>query len=113
MSIGNVWLKEFRPAEYKVLVLPDKIEEITKSGIVIPKDATDKEQMAQVLATIISVGGNAFEDWIEKPQAGDRVTTAKYAGVSMKGSLLDKSDENEYRIINDKDITGIIGANNE
>lgn len=93
------------PVEYKVLVKPHPVEEISSGGIVIATGTQkDREQMAQVKADILAVGGNAFEDWQGKiPAVGDSCYIAKYAGyVVREGS-------DEYRIINDKDICAVIG----
>ena len=57
------------------------------------------------MATFVAAGGNAFEDWHDKrlPKLGDKVLIAKYAGITVKGA-----DGQEYRILNDKDISAIL-----
>ncbi|MBS3776402.1 MAG: hypothetical protein KGY70_14500 [Bacteroidales bacterium] len=95
---------KFLPVEYKVLVLPDPVEEY-RGKIIIPENVRDREQIAQDRATIIAVGGNAFEEWLGSvPQVGDRVLLNKHAGYVMK----DKEESKEYRVVNDKDITLIL-----
>lgn len=102
-----------QPLEYKVLVKPSAIEvdpaivRAKKSGLAIPQEVLDKELMAQIIATFVAAGGNAFEDWKDKrlPKAGDSVLIAKYAGVTLRGA-----DGEEYRMLNDKDIAGLITA---
>jgi len=93
------------PVEYKVLVRPEAVEEKTKGGIYIPDVTKDKEQDAQIIATVIEVSEMAFSDpdWIVKPQSGDKVYIAKYAGYLVKGK-----DHVNYRVINDKEIVAII-----
>ncbi len=91
------------PVEYKILVLPEAIEETSKGGIVLAMKTTEREAMAQVRGTLIAVGGNAFEDWQGRvPQVGDSIWTAKYAGYVVKGV-----DGLEYRLCNDKDVAAI------
>lgn len=94
------------PVEYKILVRLDKVEEITKGGIYIPMSLRDKQQMMQVEATLVAVGGNAFEDWAGKvPRIGDRIYVAKAAGYAVVGM-----DGEKYQLMNDKDIAAVIGG---
>ena len=92
------------PIEYKVLLLPEKVDEKTEGGIFIPDKVKDQEEMAQVRATLIAIGGNAFEGMRQPlPRLGDKVYIAKYAGFRVEGL-----DGEMYQIANDKDIAGII-----
>ena len=92
------------PVEYKILIESEEVERKTESGIILTDKVTDREKMAQVRGKLIAVGGNAFEDWLPPiPKVGDVVSYAKYAGLIVKGS-----DEKEYRLANDKDITAIV-----
>lgn len=97
--------ERFKPVEFKVLVKPDHVEQVT-GNIIIPDIVRDRQQISQDKATIISVGGNAFEDWQEPiPKIGDRVLINRHSGYVFK----DKDDNHqEYRVINDKDITMIL-----
>ena len=93
-----------QPVEYKVLVFPDKIEEKTKGGIILPDEAREKEEWAQVKATLVAIGGNAFENWSPPlPSPGQRVYVAKYAGFRVRGA-----DGEMYQLVNDKDVAAII-----
>lgn len=94
---------KIKPVEYKVLIEPDNIEEKTAGGIILASVVKEKEQMAQVKGVLIDIGGNAFEEWNEKPKIGDKVYFGKYAGYIIKGN-----DGKEYRLCNDKDICAII-----
>lgn len=89
------------PADVKVLVLPDPVEEKTKGGIYLADTTKEKNQYATIRATLIEVGPNAFADWggSSKPGVGDRIVTAQYAGLSIDGA-----DGQKYRICNDEDI---------
>lgn len=92
------------PVEYKVLVLPDIIPEKTDGGIFRPQINLDREKHRTIKATLIAVGGNAFEEWNEPvPHPGDRVYVAVGAGIIHEGD-----DKKEYRLTNDKDIVGIL-----
>jgi chaperonin GroES len=97
-----------RPTEFRVLVLPDKVEEKTKGGIIIPDEKKDRDQYAVMEATIIECSPLAFtyeSNWPEgsKPKAGDRVVIAKYAGGIIKGK-----DSVEYKLVADKDVLAVL-----
>lgn len=98
------------PCEYKVLCRPSVVEvdpaiaSAKAAGIAIPHDVMERELMAQIVGDLIACGGNAFEDWKPPiPKPGDRVLIAKYAGITLRGA-----DGVEYRMLNDKDVSGII-----
>lgn len=92
------------PVEYKVLVLPDPVEERTSGGLWKPDIVKEQEKWRTSKATLIAVGGNAFEDWNPPvPKPGDRVYVSIAAGIIHEGA-----DGREYRLVNDKDIVAII-----
>jgi len=92
------------PVGRKVLVKPDDVEEKTSGGLFLPDTVRDKERMAQVKATLIDAGGNAFEDLNDPlPEPGQRVYVAKYAGIRIDGE-----DGEWYQLIYDEDIAAII-----
>lgn len=100
------------PVEYKVVVLPRKVEEKTKGGIIRPDIVVEKDEHAAVEGIIVALSPLAFtyEEWpagARKPQAGDSVLFARYSGIRHKGK-----DGETYVIMNDKDIAAIMeGAN--
>jgi chaperonin GroES len=93
-----------QPVEYKILIDPEEVDQVSAGGIVLATMTTEKEKMAQVRGKLVAVGGNAFEDWNDpKPRVGDHVWYAKYAGYVVKGK-----DGREYRLANDKDCAAIV-----
>lgn len=94
---------KIRPVEYKVLILPETVEEKTAGGIILAATTKEKDQMAQVRGVLVAVGGDAFEDWNIKPEVGQKVYFCKYQGTIVTGA-----DGVEYRLTNDKDICAII-----
>jgi co-chaperonin GroES (HSP10) len=103
MEFGWVNESGFIPVEYKVLVLPDVPKEQIGS-IFVPETVRDKEKHRAVKAILVAVGGDAFEDWTDPiPEIGDSVYVAVGAGLFYDGV-----DGRVYRIINDKDIAGIV-----
>lgn len=101
------------PLGEKILVKPIKTERKTEGGIFIPDTSAEKYDLAQIKAIIIEIGPIAFEKeiYFEKtygiltmtPQVGDIIAMAKYAGYLLKGK-----DGDDYRIINDADLTAIL-----
>lgn len=94
-----------QPIEHKVLIDPIPVE--AKIGnIFIPDESKEREGYAQMKGRIVAASKFAF-DYAEygedKPQPGDLVLFAKYAGVIVRGS-----DGKEYRLVNDQDIAAII-----
>ena len=94
-----------RPVEDKVLLLPDMIKEETSGGLHKPEVVVAQEQLAQVRALLVAMGGNCFEDWDEPvPKVGDRLMVCKYAGIlDIQGA-----DGMTYQICTDRDITAIL-----
>lgn len=94
------------PTGGHVLVLPETVEEKTSGGIIIPDTIRDKEQQAATIGTVISIGPSAWKDLDDgSPWAdvGDKVSYAKYAGISMTGA-----DGKDYVLINDNDILAVL-----
>lgn len=101
---ATIDIKRFIPVEFKVVIEPDEVEFKSAGGIVLVDATTDKDKQKQVIGRLISVGGNAFEDWRGRiPKPGDRVYYAKWSGVVLKGD-----DGRDYRMTNDKDISAVI-----
>ena len=80
------------PTEYKVLVLPDKVEEKTAGGIYKPQTTRDRDQHAATTGTLVAISPMAFkfDDWPPQykdllPKVGDRVVYQKYIGSEIEG----------------------------
>lgn len=94
-----------QPVEYKVLIRLDPVKEQTESGLYLPEETQERGQAAETFATLIAVGGNAFEGWNEPiPKVGDRVLVDKYAGAPPKAGDF----KNYHRLCNDKDLCAVL-----
>lgn len=92
----------------KLIPLGDKVvlkqliaEEKTKSGIVLPGQAQEKPQQAEVIA----VGPGGMVDGKEitmQVKVGDRVIYSKYAGTEVK------LEDEEFIIVKQNDIVAVI-----
>lgn len=95
-----------KPAGYRLIVRPDKIEEISDGGIFLNVDEK-LEKAAQIKGTLISIGDQAWKDLVDgTPWAkeGDKILYARYAGKNITDPLTDE----DYLIINDKDLVAVI-----
>ena len=92
----------------KLVPLGDKVvlkqlvaEETTKSGIVLPGQAKEKPQQAEVVA----VGPGGIVDGKEvtmQVKVGDKVIYSKYAGTEVK------LEEEEFIVVKQNDIVAIV-----
>ena len=92
----------------KLVPLGDKIvlkqleaEETTKSGIVLPGQAQEKPQQAEVIA--VGPGGVVEGKEVKmEVVVGDKVIYSKYAGTEVK------MDGEEYIIVRQNDILAVV-----
>ena len=89
------------PLGDRVVLKELKAEETTKSGIVLPGQAQEKPQQAEVIA----VGPGKVEDGKAVKMAvavGDQVIYSKYAGTNVK------LEDEEYIIVKQDDILAVV-----
>ena len=94
---------KIKPLQDRVIV--KRLEEETKTagGIIIPDTAKEKPQQGKVMAVgpgKVLEGGTKLEMTVKK---GDLVLFGKYAGSEVK------IDGEEYVIMREDDILGVIG----
>ena len=89
------------PLGDRVVLKELKAEETTKSGIVLPGQAQEKPQQAEVVA--VGPGGVVDGKEVKMEVAvGDQVIYSKYAGTNVK------LEDEEYIIVKQSDILAII-----
>ena len=89
------------PLGDRVVLKQLEAEETTKSGIVLPGQAQEKPQQAEVIA----VGPGGVVDGKEvkmEVETGNKVIYSKYAGTEVK------LDGEEYLIVKQNDILAIV-----
>ena len=89
------------PLGDRVVLKQLEAEETTKSGIVLPGQAQEKPQQAEVIAA----GPGGVVDGKEvkmEVEAGNKVIYSKYAGTEVK------LDGEEYIIVKQNDILAIV-----
>lgn len=92
---------KLEPLADRVVLKQLVAEETTKSGIVLPGQAQEKPQQAEVVA----VGPGGLVDGKEvkmEVKVGDKVIYSKYAGTDVK------LEEKEYVIVRQSDIAAIM-----
>ena len=76
-------------------------EEMTQSGIIIPGQAKEKPQQAEVVA--VGPGGNVDGKEVNMiVNVGDKVIYSKYAGTEVE------LDKEEYIVVRQNDILAIV-----
>lgn len=89
------------PLGDKVVIKQLEAVETTASGIVLPNQAKEKPQEAEVVA--VGPGGMVDgKEVVMQVKVGDKVIYSKYAGTEVK------LDKEEYIIIRQSDILAIV-----
>lgn len=89
------------PLGDRVVLKQSVAEETTKSGIVLPGQAKEKPQYAEV----VEVGPGTVVDGVKvemEVKPGDKVIYSKYAGTEIK------LEDEEYIIVKQSDILAIV-----
>ena len=92
---------KLRPLGDRVVIKQLEAEEKTKSGIVLPGNAQEKPQEAEVIA----VGPGGVVDGKEvkmEVKIGDKIIYSKYSGTEVK------LDGEEFIIVKQNDILAIV-----
>ena len=90
-----------KPLGDRVVIKKLEAEEKTKSGIVLPSQAKEQPQIAEVVA----VGPGGMVDGKEvkmEVKVGDKVIFSKYAGTEIK------YDGEEYTIVKQNDLLAVV-----
>jgi chaperonin GroES len=90
-----------KPLGDRVVIKKLEAEEKTKSGIVLPSQAKEQPQIAEVVA----VGPGGVVDGKEikmEVKVGDKVIFSKYAGTEIK------YDGEEYTVVKQNDLLAVV-----
>jgi len=95
------------PTGWRILVLPFKMKEKTKGGILITDDVIERSQVASTCGLVLKVGPDAYKDKERYPKGpwckrGSWVIFARYAGSRMK------IDGGEVRLLNDDEVLATV-----
>ena len=96
-----------KPTGWRLVVLPFKMKEKTKGGILFSQEQLDKARIATTCGYVLKMGDLAYadKDKFNKPwcKVGDWVMFARYAGARLP------IEGGEVRILNDDEVLGTIG----
>ena len=94
---------KIKPLGNRLLIQPLEEKELNKGGIIIPDTAKEKPQEG----TVVAVGTGKLDDSGKKIEfnikVGDKVLISKYGGTEIK------IDGENYLIMREDDVLGIIG----
>jgi len=95
------------PVGWRVLIKPQEVKEVSQGGIILTTEKSkEREQMGNTTGIVIAMGDQCYADELTSwCKVGDKVIFAKYAGLLYLGK-----DGHQYRMVNDKDITGTLDA---
>ena len=96
-----------KPTGWRILVLPFKVKEKTKGGVIMASTSLERQQLAAQCANVLAVGPDAYGDKEKFPEGpwckvGDWVVFARYAGSRIK------IEGGEVRLLNDDEILATI-----
>ena len=86
------------PLSDRVVVMPEEVDDITASGIILPDTAKEKPQMGQIVAAgpgKISENGTTVKMTLK---SGDKVLYGKYSGTEIT------LNDDEVLIMRESDI---------
>ena len=95
-----------KPTGWRLLVLPFKMKEKTKGGIIMSDVTIERQQVASQCGLVVALGDQCYdkERYPEGPwcKKGDWVVFARYAGSRIQ------IDGREVRLLNDDEILATI-----
>ena len=96
-----------QPTGWRILVLPFKMKDKTKGGILITDDVVERAQVASTCGLVLKVGPDAYRDKERYPEGpwckkGTWVVFARYAGSRIK------IEGGEIRMLNDDEVLATI-----
>lgn len=91
----------FRATGHRLLLLCEEVETKTESGIVLTSKTIDQNKNANVTATVIEIGHDAWSDKsTDYCDVGDKILIGQYVGKFHTSHI----DGREYRFIADLDV---------
>ena len=96
-----------KPTGWRLLVLPFKMKEKTKGGVILAEDTLERQQVASQVGLVMAMGPQCYKDKERYPEGPwckekDWVMFARYAGSRIK------IDGGEMRLLNDDEVLATI-----
>ena len=98
-----------KPTGWRLLVLPFKMKEKTKGGVILAEDTLERQQVASQVGLVMAMGPQCYKDKERYPEGPwckekDWVMFARYAGSRIK------IEGGEMRLLNDDEILATIDS---
>ena len=98
-----------KPTGWRLLVLPFKMKETTKGGLVLAETTLERQQVASQVGLVMALGPQCYKDNERYPEGPwckekDWVMFARYAGSRIK------IDGGEMRLLNDDEVLATIDS---
>ena len=106
-EITNQKEKLPQPTGWRILVLPFKMNETTKGGVIMNESTLERQQVASQCGNVLAMGSECYRDKERYPtgpwcKVGDWVVFARYAGsrINIEGG--------EVRLLNEDEILATV-----
>ena len=98
-----------QPTGWRMLLLPFKMKEKTKGGLVLAETTLEKQQVASQVGLVMAMGSQCYKDKERYPEGPwckekDWIMFARYAGSRIK------IDGGEMRLLNDDEVLATIDS---
>ena len=98
-----------KPTGWRMIVLPFKMKEKTKGGLVLAETTLEKQQVASQVGLVMAMGSQCYKDKERYPEGPwckekDWIMFARYAGSRIK------IDGGEMRLLNDDEVLATIDS---
>ena len=98
-----------KPTGWRLLVLPFKMKEKTKGGVILAENTLERQQVASQVGLVMAMGQQCYKDKERYPEGPwckekDWVMFARYAGSRIK------IDGGEMRLLNDDEVLATIDS---
>ena len=106
-EVTNEKAKLPQPTGWRLLVLPFKMNEKTKGGVIINESTLERQQVASQCGNVLAMGSECYKDTDRYPtgpwcKVGDWVVFARYAGsrINIEGG--------EVRLLNEDEVLATV-----
>ena len=106
-EVTNEKAKLPQPTGWRLIVLPFKMDERTKGGIIMNETTLEKQQVASQCGNVLAMGPQCYRDKERYPEGpwckvGDWVIFARYAGsrIQIEGG--------EVRLLNEDEVLATV-----
>jgi chaperonin GroES len=96
-----------QPTGWRILVLPFKMNETTKGGVIMNESTLERQQVASQCGNVLAMGSECYKDKERYPtgpwcKVGDWVVFARYSGsrINIEGG--------EVRLLNEDEILATV-----